>query len=95
MPEEKKTIRKAHNIILENRRNLNVSGIEDVDSFDEETIVLFTDTGVLTIKGDDLHINKLSVETGELSVEGNIYSLEYSDEEAGKKGGGFFNKLFK
>lgn len=94
MPEEKKQIRKTHNLILENRRNLNVSGIEDVDSFDEDTIVLFTETGVLTVKGEDLHINKLSVEAGDISVEGDIYSLEYSDEDM-KKGGGFFSKLFK
>lgn len=93
MQEEKK-VKKAHNIIMENRKNLTVSGIDDVDSFDENTVVLFTDMGVLTVKGEDLHINKLSVDSGELSVEGDIYALNYSNEEI-KKGGGLFSKLFK
>lgn len=93
MAEEKK-IKKAHNIIMENRKTLSVSGIDDVDSFDENTVVMFTDMGVLTVKGEDLHINKLSVDNGELSVEGDIYSLNYSDEEM-KKSGGLLSKLFK
>lgn len=93
MAEEKK-IKKSHNIIMENRRTLSVSGIDDVDSFDENTVVMFTDMGVLTVKGEDLHINKLSVDNGELSVEGDIYSLNYSDEEM-KKSGGLLSKLFK
>lgn len=93
MAEEKK-IKKSHNIIMENRKTLSVSGIDDVDSFDENTVVMFTDMGVLTVKGEDLHINKLSVDNGELSVEGDIYSLNYSDEEM-KKSGGLLSKLFK
>lgn len=93
MLEEKKA-KKAHNIIMENRKILSVSGISDVDSFNEDLIVLFTDLGVLTVKGDNLHINKLSVESGELNVEGDIQSINYSDEET-KKNGGFLSKLFK
>ena len=85
----------TQNVIMENRRKLSVSGVEDVDSFDEEAIVLFTQAGTLSIKGDDLHINKLSVETGEVSVEGDISSLVYSDDEHGSRGAGLLSKLFK
>lgn len=85
----------AQNVIMENRRKLSVSGVEDVDSFDEDSIVLFTQAGTLNIKGEDLHINKLSVETGEIAVEGEITSLTYTDDERGARGSGFFSKLFK
>ncbi len=83
----------AHNLILENRRVLTVSGVTDVDSFDEETVVLFTALGELTVHGCNLHMNKLSVETGEVSVEGEIASLSYRDEEP--RGGGLFGRIFK
>ena len=85
----------TQNIILENRRKLSVSGVEDVDSFDEDSVVLFTQAGTLNIKGTDLHINKLSVETGEVSVEGEIASLTYTDDEHGAHSSGFLAKLFK
>ncbi len=85
-----------HNLILENRKKLTLSGIEDVDSFDEESITLFTDTGTLTVKGSELHINKLSVESGEVSIEGHVDSLVYSDGESSKtRGMGFFARMFR
>ena len=57
-----------HNAILENRQRLQLSGVTDVDSFDEDEIRLFTQLGELTIKGKDLHINEISVESGDVSV---------------------------
>lgn len=92
--DEKKAIKMPHSLILQDRRGLSVSGVLDVDSFDEQIIILFTEQGELTIKGNDLHINKLSVDTGELSVEGYIDSLTYSEEKTSSKSG-FFSKLFK
>ena len=92
MAEEKK-MSAPHNLILEDRRLLTVSGVSDVDSFDEETVVVFTDFGELTIKGSDLHINRLSVEVGDLTVEGKISALIYSQEAVSK--GGFFSKVFR
>lgn len=92
MAEDKRTIKLPHNLILEDRHALTVTGVSDVDSFDEQTVVVFTDMGELTVKGDQLHINRLSVETGELTMEGNISSLTYSEEQ---QRGGFFGKLFK
>ena len=93
MKDDKNIIRLPHNIILEDRKKLIVSGVIDIDSFDESLIVAFTDMGDLNIKGKGLHINKLNVETGELSVEGDISTLIYSDDT--KIDGGFFSKLFK
>lgn len=99
MMEEKKfvnkPVRKEHNVILEGRRKLSVSGVEDVESFDELTVILYTSMGNLTIKGGNLHINKLSVESGEVVVEGDIDSLVYSDNENSKDRAGFFTKLFR
>ena len=94
MADDKKMVKTPHNIILEDRHALTVSGVEDIDSFDEESVVLFTNMGELTVKGTGLHINKLSVDTGELSVEGDIYSLVYTSDEA-RRSGGFFTRLFK
>ena len=93
MAEEKRNAVIPHNIVLEGRRLLTVSGVSDVDSFDEETVVVFTDMGELTVRGKNLHINRLSVEIGELTVEGNIAALIYSDETP--KSGGFFSRVFR
>lgn len=90
--EEKK--KEAQNIILENRKKASISGVEDIDCFNEQTVVLYTSLGMLSIKGADLHINRLSVETGEVIIEGEIDSLVYSD-SASKKAGGFMQRLFK
>ncbi|MBE6772561.1 MAG: sporulation protein YabP [Ruminococcaceae bacterium] len=93
MADEKRVSAMPHNLVLEDRRLLTVSGVSDVDSFDEETVVVFTDLGELTVRGSNLHINRLSVEVGELTVEGNIAALIYSDEAP--KSGGFFSKVFR
>lgn len=95
MAEEKKMMKIPHNVILEDRRVLTVSGVTDIDSFDEQTVILFTDLGELTVKGEDLHINKLNVDSGELSVEGNIYALSYAEQEHKQSGGGILSKLFR
>ncbi len=95
MAEEKKMMKIPHNVILEDRRLLTVSGVTDIDSFDEQAVILFTDLGELTIKGDDLHINKLNVDSGELSVEGTIYGLSYAEPDHKPGNGGILSKLFR
>ena len=77
----------AHKIVLNNRNLGNLTGILDVISFDENSIVLDTDMGLLTIKGKDLHVSRLTVEKGELEVEGQVDSLAYSSNEAYRKTG--------
>lgn len=78
-------IQGRHNAILENRSHLVLSGVTDVDSFDEAEIMLYTQLGELTIKGANLHINEMSVESGDLSVEGEISALIYGDKSRKKK----------
>ena len=89
-----KSLNKFHNVILENRNHMNISGVDDVDSFDEHSVVMFTQLGVLSVKGENLHINKFSVEGGDISIDGKIYSINYTDDFA-QKNGGFFSKMFK
>ena len=83
------------NIVLENRRKLSISGVLDVLSFDDQIVILETDLGMLTIKGDDLRINKLSIDTTEVVIEGNINSLSYSEKQDKKSSGGLIGKIFK
>ena len=85
-----------HNLMLENRQSLKVTAVVDVESFDEEKIMLITEEDGLIIEGEDLHIQKLSVDDGELSITGEILSITYTDKLSGKKSsGGFFTKMFK
>ena len=84
----------AHHIILEEREQLSVSGVEEVESFDENTIVMLTNRGTLIVRGEELHIEKLSLDGGDLKVEGTIDSLTYED-WGGDWAGGLFARLFR
>ena len=86
---------KVQNVILENRNMLNITGVLDVLNFDEEIITLITELGALVIKGTDLHLNRFSLDSTEISVEGQINSMQYSDKSSGKSKEGFFTKIFK
>lgn len=86
--------RQVCNVILEDRSKLTVSGVEDIDNFDEENFTAITCAGVLVVKGSDLHINKLNVDTGELVVDGEIDSCVFSN-NYGVKSGGLFSKIFR
>ena len=83
----------SHHVILEGREELAVSGVEDVESFDENTIVMVTNKGTLVVRGEDLHIEKLSLDGGDLRVEGMVESLTYEDE--GRDRGGFLSRLLR
>jgi sporulation protein YabP len=82
-----------HNVILEGRERLSISGVEDVDSFDEESVIVFTSRGTLNVRGSGMRIEKLSVDLGELTLEGSINALQYEDEE--RKSESFWRRLFK
>ena len=69
-----------------------VSGVEDVERFDETGIIMSTSAGTLVITGEDLHIGKLSLDGGELHVDGRVDSVSYEDDGSGR--GGFFSRLF-
>ena len=93
--EEKKTRPEAAapHVLLEGRARLSVSGVEDVASFDESAIVMNTCEGTLVVRGEGLHIEKLSLDGGDLKVEGSVDSLTYED--AGGERGGFLARLFR
>ena len=81
-----------HRVLLEGREELVISGVEEVESFDESAILLTTAQGGLEIQGEGLHIEKLSLDGGDLKVEGTIDSLTY---EAAAPKGGFLSRLLR
>lgn len=87
--------RHLHNLILKDRKYLSISGVSDVDTFDEEKIILFTEDETLEIEGVNLHIQKLDVATGDLIIEGEIDSIVYTGNHTGGAKKGFFTKLIK
>jgi sporulation protein YabP len=82
-----------HHIILEGRSALSVSGVEEVERFDETEIVMYTSRGTLVVRGEGLHIEKLSLDGGDLKVMGTVDAMAYEDEEREK--GGLFSRLFR
>lgn len=93
---EEKQYSKAHKLILSNRRTGTITGVSDVISFDISEILLETEQGMLMIKGADLHVNRLTLEKGEIDIEGRIDSLAYSEVTSyQKQGESLIGRLFK
>ena len=82
----------SHHVILEEREQLVISGVEEVERFDESSILLTTAQGELEIQGEGLHIEKLSLDGGDLKVEGAVDALSYEDDHGGR--GGLLSRLF-
>lgn len=82
----------VHNVILESRQRAGVSGVREVISFDENEVVMETNRGMLTISGENLHVEKLSLDIGELTLEGEIDAVVYADDQRQK--GGFWSRIF-
>ena len=95
MQEERKVIKQPHNVIMEDRKIVTVSGVADIDSFDESLVILFTELGEMTVKGSNLHISKLNIDTGELTMDGEISAIFYNENTPKKSSGGIFSKVFK
>ncbi len=90
------TKQRVHKLMLTNRRTCTINGVCDVLSFDVHEILLETDQGMLMLKGEDLHVNRLTLEKGEVDVDGKIDSLTYSDTPGyHNKGESILSKLFK
>ena len=81
-----------HTVILEGREKLSISGVVDVQSFDEDQVLLEPVRGMLVVRGQGLHVERLQLEAGELIVEGEVGCLEYDDSVQPR--GGFFSRLF-
>lgn len=84
-----------HNITITERKNIVISGVKKIESFDEEEFLLETAMGFLIIKGSDLEIIKLDTYQGNVSIKGKINSLNYLDTNKKEKEESMFNKLFK
>jgi len=99
MVEERKygnqSVTTVQNVILENREKLSISGVMDVLSFDDQVVILDTELGMLTVKGENIRINKLSLDTSDVVIEGEISNINYNDKGAEKKDNSFLNKIFK
>lgn len=78
-------INSNHNLILEARRELSISGVTDAESFDESCISVYTEMGELVIRGKGLKVGEMSVETGNMSVVGDIKSIVYGDKHRKRK----------
>ena len=83
---------KNNNLILENRGRMSVSGVSDVERFDEQEAIVSTSRGTLLIRGTGLHMEKLSLETGDIILQGTINSIQYEDTQ---KEGGILSRLFR
>ena len=84
-----------HDIIMRSRRLLDITGVKQVESFDNEEFLLDTVMGFLAIKGQNLQMKNLDVDKGVVSIKGKIFDLVYLDEQHGDKAKGFFSKLFR
>lgn len=94
--EEKQPVKSGHKLLFNNRKSGTISGVSDVLSFDVGEILLETQMGMLLIKGNDLHVNRLTLDKGEVDIEGRIDSLTYSENGGyGKQSGSFLGRLFK
>ena len=91
MDEEKR----RHCVMIEDRERIIVSAVEDIESFDDEKVVVLCDMGEMTISGQNFKINKLNVDDGELIIEGIIDELQYSERKEQISEGGFLGRLFR
>ena len=89
---ENSLTKRPHNLTLEEKKYMKITGVKDVDSFNEEMIVALLDDSEITIRGNNLHISKLSVDSGELEIDGEITSFAYTDSAPS---GGFLKKLLR
>ncbi len=81
------------NVIIESRKKLNISGVKDVLSFDDETILLDTFLGKMTVKGEGMRVENFNTETGDFTAVGKIHAVVYMSD--GKSSGGFISKIFR
>lgn len=84
-----------HDVIMKGRRNLDITGVKQVESFDNEEFLLETVMGFLAIRGHNLQMKNLDVDKGIVSIKGKIFDMVYLDDQHGEKAKGFFSKLFR
>ncbi|MBK5514788.1 sporulation protein YabP [Bacillus sp. TH11] len=95
MSSNQQNVSVEHDIIMRGRRVIDITGVKQVESFDNEEFLLETSMGFLSIRGQNLQMKNLDVDKGIVSIKGKIFDLVYLDEQSGEKAKGFFGKLFK
>jgi len=93
--EEKKRSSSRHSLTIDRREGVNVTGVTDVISFDEESVIGETEMGVIVIRGVNLHVNRINLESGELSVSGEIDGVNYENPSGGARTKSLLGRLFK
>lgn len=94
-PSNSKTTIPEHDIIMRGRKLLDITGVKQVESFDNEEFLLETVMGFLSIRGQNLQMKNLDVDKGIVSIKGKVFDLVYLDDQHGEKAKGFFSKLFR
>lgn len=85
----------SHTVTLDNRNRLTVTAVNDIESFDEEKIVVLTEMGTMTVSGADFKINRLNVDDGQLIIDGEVDEIHYSQSTSLNTDRGFFGRLFR
>lgn len=88
-------VQQDHYVKINNRKDLEISGVKEVDSFDNEEFLLETVMGFMIVRGQNLQLKNLDVGEGQVAIKGKIYELSYVDEQHQEKAKGFFSKLFR
>lgn len=93
---ENKETGAKHCVVIENRSRIKINCVEDVESFNEEKVVVYTALGVMIVSGYNFKVSRLNVDDGQLVIDGEIDKIEYMESVSGAEtGGGFFGRLFK
>lgn len=93
--EDKKRSASRHRVTIDARESIIISGVTDVISFDEESVIAETEMGIIVIRGVNLHVKKINLESGELSVTGEIDGISYENRGAAGKSKSLMGRLFK
>lgn len=89
------TPQREHNVRINNRKEMEINGVKEIDSFDNEEFLLETNMGYLIVRGQNLQLKNLNVEEGIVQISGKVYELTYVDEHQQEKAKGLFSKLFR
>jgi len=90
----KKHVNAQHKVVMVDRESMVVDGVSNVESFDDEEVVLETSSGMMFVRGRDLHIKQLNLADGNLEIDGYVESIDYA-EESPRRGRGLFARLFR
>jgi len=93
--EEKKRSMSRHTLAIDKRESVKVTGVTDVISFDEESVICESEMGVIVIRGINLHVNRINLESGELSITGEIDGITYENPSGGARSKSLLGRLFK